>query len=249
MPLFLHKTDARALLLFCSMARFTALGSPSLFDWAGIHFCLSQIKGFASHKNDWLCPQCNSAPEDLNHLWTCPYILPDLNPCLTHRSEVIKFRDSCLSAFLFLKSLDVAFQTGFSALDCWNYDTPSLSCLWLTRGLLPAHLTMFLKQYFPLSVIYKTISPLLNDFQVELYGEIWLCQNVLFHAWEESQGISAASKLHGLSLNSPTIITSSQLHKSSLATVSQDSWISWISSSIIQGGSWISHLDFLHRLT
>ncbi|PKK45455.1 hypothetical protein RhiirC2_803929 [Rhizophagus irregularis] len=43
--------DARALLSFCSMARFTALGSPSLFDWAGIHFCLSQIKGFASHKN------------------------------------------------------------------------------------------------------------------------------------------------------------------------------------------------------
>ncbi|EXX66600.1 hypothetical protein RirG_122250 [Rhizophagus irregularis DAOM 197198w] len=43
--------DARALLSFCSMARFTALGSPSLFDWAGIYFCLSQIKGFASHKN------------------------------------------------------------------------------------------------------------------------------------------------------------------------------------------------------
>ncbi|PKC52596.1 hypothetical protein RhiirA1_481153 [Rhizophagus irregularis] len=43
--------DARALLSFCSMAHFTALGPPSLFDWAGIHFCLSQIKGFASHKN------------------------------------------------------------------------------------------------------------------------------------------------------------------------------------------------------
>ncbi|PKK55835.1 hypothetical protein RhiirC2_801400 [Rhizophagus irregularis] len=210
--------DAHALLSFCSMARFTALGSPSLFDWAGIHFCLSQIKGFASHKNGhpefwifhWLCPQCNSAPEDLNHLWTCPYILPDLNPCLTHRSEVIKFRDSCLFAFLSLKSLDVAFQTGFSALDCWNYETPSTSCLWLTRGLLPVHLTAFLKQYFPLSVIYKTISPLLNDFQVELYGEIWLCRNVLFHAWKESQGISAASKLRGPSLNSSPINSSPQ---------------------------------------
>ncbi|PKK51415.1 hypothetical protein RhiirC2_803298 [Rhizophagus irregularis] len=43
--------DARALLSFCSMTRFTALGSPSLFDWAGIHFCLSQIKGIASHQN------------------------------------------------------------------------------------------------------------------------------------------------------------------------------------------------------
>ncbi|CAB5383618.1 unnamed protein product [Rhizophagus irregularis] len=274
--------DARALLSFCSMARFTALGSPSLFDWAGIHFCLSQIKGFASHKNgrpefwifrikllldmlptlttlqqrkshlyspDWLCLQCNSAPEDLNHLWTCPYILPELNPCLTHRSEVVKFRDSCLSSFLSLKPLDITFQTGFSALDCWNYETPSLSCLWLTRGLLPAHLTTYLKQYFPLSTIYKTISPLLNDFQVELYGEIWLCRNVLFHAWEESQGISAASKLRGPSSTAPSTISSSQSHYSSLATVSQDFWISWISSSIIRDGSWISHLDFLRRLT
>ncbi|GET67054.1 ribonuclease H-like domain-containing protein [Rhizophagus irregularis DAOM 181602=DAOM 197198] len=274
--------DARAFLSFCSLARFTALGSPSLFDWAGIYFCLSQIKGFASHRNgrpefwifrikllldmlptlttlqqrkpylyfpDWLCPQCNSAPEDLNHLWTCPYILPDLNPCLTHRSAVIKFRDSCLSSLLSLKSLDISFHTEFFALDCWNYETPSPSCLWLTRGLLPAHLTAFLNQHFPLSVIYKIISPLLNDFQVELYGEIWLCRNVLFHAWEESQGISAASKLHGPSTNSSPIATSPHQHSSPLASVSQDSWISWISSSIIRGGSWISHLDFLRRLT
>ncbi|GBC30119.2 ribonuclease H-like domain-containing protein [Rhizophagus irregularis DAOM 181602=DAOM 197198] len=273
--------DARALLSFCLLARFTALGSPSLFDWAGIYFCLSQIKGFASHKNgrpefwifrikllldmlptlttlqqrkpylyspDWLCPQCNSAPEDLNHLWTCPYILPELNPCLTHRSEVIKFRDSCLSSFLSLKSLDISFQTEFFALECWNYEAPSSSCLWLTRGLLPAHLTAFLNQHFSLSVIYKTISPLLNDFQVKLYGEIWLCRNVLFHAWEESQGISAASKLRGPSITTTSTI-SPHHHNSSLATVSQDSWISWISSSIIRGGSWISHLDFLRRLT
>ncbi|PKC60028.1 hypothetical protein RhiirA1_468606 [Rhizophagus irregularis] len=88
-----------------------------------------------------------------------------------------------------------------------------------------------------------------NDFQVELYGEIWLCRNVLFHAWEESQGISAAFKLRDPSTNSPSIATSSQKHNSSLASVSQDFWISWISSSIIWGGSWISHLDFLCRLT
>ncbi|EXX66017.1 hypothetical protein RirG_127810 [Rhizophagus irregularis DAOM 197198w] len=35
----------------------------------------------------------------------------------------------------------------------------------------------------------------------------------------------------------------------SLATVSSDSWVSWVSSSIIRGGSWISHLDFWRRLT
>ncbi|GET61552.1 RNA-directed DNA polymerase from mobile element jockey-like [Rhizophagus irregularis DAOM 181602=DAOM 197198] len=255
--------DARALLSFCSLARFTALGFVShkngrpefwifriklLLDMLPTLTTLQQRKPYL-YSPDWLCPQCNSAPEDLNHLWTCPYILPDLNPCLTHRSEVIKFRDSCLSSFLSLKSLDNSFHTKFFALDCWNYEAPSSSCLWLTRGLLPAHLTAFLNQYFPLSVIYKIISPLLNDFQVELYGEIWLCRNVLFHAWEESQGISAASKLRGPSTNSLPNTTSPQQHNSSLASVSQDSWISWISSSIIRGGSWISHLDFLRRLT
>ncbi|PKB95159.1 hypothetical protein RhiirA5_437265 [Rhizophagus irregularis] len=194
--------DARALLSFCSMARFTALGSPALFDWAGIYFCLSQIKGFVSHKNGhpefWIF--------HLNHLWTCPYILPELNLCLTHRTEVIKFRDACITSFLSLKSLDLSFQEEFSTLDCWDFETPSSSCLWLTRGLLPAHLTLFLKQYFPLSVVYKTISPLLNDFQVELYGEIWLYRNVLFHAWEESQGITATSKLRGPSITSTSTV-------------------------------------------
>ncbi|CAB4420333.1 unnamed protein product [Rhizophagus irregularis] len=197
--------DARNFLSFCSLARFTALGSPALFDWAGIHYSLFQIKSFASHNNghpefwifrikllldmlptlttlqqrkpylyslDWLCPQCNTAPEDINHLWICPYILPELNPCLTYRKEVIKFRDDCITAFTSLKTLPDSFCGKFSVLDCWNYITPSTSCLWLTRGLLPAHLTDFLKEYFSLSVIYKVISPLLNDFQLELYGEI-----------------------------------------------------------------------------
>ncbi|GET52820.1 hypothetical protein GLOIN_2v1785823 [Rhizophagus irregularis DAOM 181602=DAOM 197198] len=244
--------DARALLSFCSLARFTALSSPSLFDWAGIYFCLSQIKGFASHRNGrpefWIfrikllldmLPTLTTLQQRKPYLYSPDWLCP----------QFIKFRDSCLSSFLSLKSLDISFHTEFFALDCWNYEAPSSSCLWLTRELLPAHLTAFLNQHFPLSVIYKIISPLLNDFQVELYGEIWLCRNVLFHAWEESQGISAASKLRGPSTNSSPITTSPQQHNSSLASVSQDSWITWISSSIIRGGSWISHLDFLRRLT
>ncbi|PKY58068.1 hypothetical protein RhiirA4_479652 [Rhizophagus irregularis] len=200
--------DARNFLSFCSLARFTALGSPALFDWA------------------------------------------ELNPCLTHRKEVIKFRDDCITAFSSSKNLPDLFSDGFSALNCWDYNTPSASCLWLTRGLLPAHLTDFLKEYFPLSIIYKVISPLLNDFQLELYGEIWLCRNVLFHAWEESQGILPSSKSKTKGDPTPiSSIISSHHHNSSLASVPQDSWISWISSSIIRGGSWISHLDFLRRLT
>ncbi|PKB95682.1 hypothetical protein RhiirA5_436259 [Rhizophagus irregularis] len=113
------------------MARFTAFGSPALFDWADMLPTLTTLQQRIPYlySLDWLCPQCNSAPEDLNHLWTCPYILPDLNPCLTYRSEVIKFRDSCLSSFLSLKSLVTSFQIGFSTLNCWDYKTPSLSCL------------------------------------------------------------------------------------------------------------------------
>ncbi|PKC12673.1 hypothetical protein RhiirA5_411516 [Rhizophagus irregularis] len=187
------------------------------------------------YSSDWLYPQCNSAPEDLNHLWTCPYILPDLNPYLTHRNEIIKFWNSCFTTFSALKILPISFQDDFSALNCWQFETPSSSYLWLIRGLLPAHLTSFLKNYFPLSVVYKTLFPLLNDFQVELYGEIWLCQNVFFHAWEESQGISASSKTRDPSTVSSSVI--SPHHNCSLATVPQDSWISWISSSIIRGGS------------
>ncbi|PKY34483.1 hypothetical protein RhiirB3_454238 [Rhizophagus irregularis] len=137
--------------------------------------------------NDWLCPQCNSsAPENLNHLWVCSYILSDLNPCLTYQSEIAKFQDICLVSFLNLKSLPTSFQDEFSALNCWNFTTPFPFCLWLTRRLLPTHLTIFLLNYFSLSVVYQIISPLLNDFQVALYGEIWLYQNILFHAWEES---------------------------------------------------------------
>ncbi|PKB97369.1 hypothetical protein RhiirA5_433277 [Rhizophagus irregularis] len=182
-------SNARNLLSFCSLARFTVLGPPTFFDWAGIHFCLSNMLPTLTtlqqrkpylYSLDWLCSQCNSAPKDLNHLWTCHYILPDLNLCLTYRTEI------------------------------------------LTRGLLPAHLTPFLKNYFSLSVVYKTLSPLLKDFQVKLYGKIWLCKNILFHAWEESQGISASSKTQGLSTVFSSNI-SSHHHNSSLATVSQDS--------------------------
>ncbi|GET65423.1 hypothetical protein GLOIN_2v1785001 [Rhizophagus irregularis DAOM 181602=DAOM 197198] len=81
----------------------------------------------------------------------------------------------------------------------------------------------------------NTISSFLNDFQVELYGEIWLYRNVLFHTWEKSQGISASSKSCGPSAIFSSIIFP-HYHNSSLALISQNSWISWISSFIIQGG-------------
>ncbi|PKY62733.1 hypothetical protein RhiirA4_489765, partial [Rhizophagus irregularis] len=218
--------DARNFLSFCSLARFTALGSPTLFDWTATK-TPHLFSGLA-------LPECNSAPEDINHLWTCSYILPELNPCTTHRNEIIKFWDDCIAAFTFLKTLPDSFHDDFSALDCWNYNTPSASYLWLTRGLLPAHLTTYLKEFFSLSAIYKVISPLLNDFQLDLYGEIWLCQNVLFHAWEESQGISASSKTKGGPTFTFFSTVSSHHHNLSLASVPQDSWISWISSSIIR---------------
>ncbi|PKY56349.1 hypothetical protein RhiirA4_476593 [Rhizophagus irregularis] len=145
------------------------------------------------YSSEWLCPQCNSAPKDINHLWTCPYILPDLNPCLTHQNEIVKFRNACIASFSSLKTLPASFNDEFSTLDCWNFVS------------LPR--------------------PIYGLPEVELYGEIWLCRNVLFHAWEESQGISASSKLCGPSSVSHST-TSPHHHNSSLVTVPQDSWIS-----------------------
>ncbi|PKC04994.1 hypothetical protein RhiirA5_421481 [Rhizophagus irregularis] len=156
-------------------------------SFISLSFCLlSALRSEIYAIIDWLCPQCNSsAPENLNHLWACSYILSDLNPCLTYQSEIAKFQDICLVSFLNLKSLPTSFQDEFFALNCWNFTTPFPFCLWLTRRLLPTHLTIFLLNYFSLSVVYQIISPFLNDFQVALYGEIWLYQNILFHAWEE----------------------------------------------------------------
>ncbi|PKB99314.1 hypothetical protein RhiirA5_429919 [Rhizophagus irregularis] len=65
-------SDAHNLLSFCSLARFTAFDPPVLFDWAEIHFCLSSIKGFASHKNGHL------------EFWIfCIKLLLDMLPTLT----------------------------------------------------------------------------------------------------------------------------------------------------------------------
>ncbi|CAB4407193.1 unnamed protein product [Rhizophagus irregularis] len=72
-------------------------------------------------------------------------------------------------------------------------------------------------------------------------------RNVFFHLWLDSQEHVPKSSSVSSSLSS--FIPSSSTSGSSLATVSQDSWFTWISSSIIRGGSWISHLDFLRRLT
>ncbi|GET59532.1 hypothetical protein RIR_jg1385.t3 [Rhizophagus irregularis DAOM 181602=DAOM 197198] len=37
----------------------------------------------------WLCPQCNSFPETLDHLWTCPYILPEFSPLNTFKTLLL----------------------------------------------------------------------------------------------------------------------------------------------------------------
>ncbi|CAB4409421.1 unnamed protein product [Rhizophagus irregularis] len=141
---------------------------------------------------------------------------------------------------LLLKTNSASSASDFSALDCWDFITPSSSCLWLTRGLFPTALIKFLNTFLPKNKILTILSPLLLQFHERLYMDIWLPRNVFFHLWLESQT--------RISISSPssTFLTTSG---SSLATVSQDSWISWISSFIIQGGSWISHLDFLRRLT
>ncbi|PKC52844.1 hypothetical protein RhiirA1_480552 [Rhizophagus irregularis] len=52
-----------------------------------------------------------------------------------------------------------------------------------------------------------------------------------------------SSIIHPSSNISPCSLTPS------LVTVSLDSWVSWVFSYVIRGGSWISHLDFWRCLT
>ncbi|EXX65507.1 hypothetical protein RirG_132590 [Rhizophagus irregularis DAOM 197198w] len=80
----------------------------------------------------WLCPQCNSFPETLDHLWTCPYILPEFSPLNTFKTLLLALRTNYLDKFLsasFLIPLPDSFATEFMALDCWDCDPPSFSCL------------------------------------------------------------------------------------------------------------------------
>ncbi|PKY30248.1 hypothetical protein RhiirB3_447234 [Rhizophagus irregularis] len=96
---------------------------------------------------NWLCPQCNSSPETLNHLWTCPYILPEFSPLNTFKTLLLALRTNYLDKFLSASSLiplPNSFAAEFTALNCWDCDPPSISCLRLARSLIPISLTEFL---------------------------------------------------------------------------------------------------------
>ncbi|EXX73560.1 hypothetical protein RirG_059210 [Rhizophagus irregularis DAOM 197198w] len=203
----------------------------------------------------WLCPQCNSFPETLDHLWTCPYILPEFSPLNTFKTLLLNFLTNCLDKFLSASSLiplPDSFAADFISLNCWDCDPPSVSCLRLARGLIPTSLAEFLGTYFSLLLIWSILDTPLHDFHFDLYVQIWLCRSIFFHHWESAQGITKKLKLSALGSSSISCTSSNVPPDSStpsLATVSSDSWVSWVSSSIIRGGSWISHLDFWRRLT
>ncbi|GET57708.1 reverse transcriptase family protein [Rhizophagus irregularis DAOM 181602=DAOM 197198] len=203
----------------------------------------------------WLCPQCNSFPETLDHLWTCPYILPEFSPLQTFKTLLLALRTTYLDNFLSASSLiplPDSFAAEFMALNCWDCDPPSISCLRLTRGLIPISLTGFLGIYFSLPTIWSILDTPLHDFHFDLYVQIWLCRSIFFHHWELAQGITKKMKSSALgpsSILQPSSNIPLDSSTPSLATASLDSWVSWVSSSIIRGGSWISHLDFWRRLT
>ncbi|EXX59799.1 hypothetical protein RirG_185790 [Rhizophagus irregularis DAOM 197198w] len=203
----------------------------------------------------WLCPQCNSFPETLDHLWTCPYILPEFSPLKTFKTLLLALRTTYLDHFLSASSLmplPDSFAAEFMALNCWDCDPPSIACLRLTRGLIPKSLTEFLGTFFSSPTIWSILDTPLHDFHFDLYVQIWLCRSIFFHHWELAQGITKQMKSSALGPSSilrPSSYIPLDSSTPSLATASLDSWVSWVSSSIIRGGSWISHLDFWRRLT
>ncbi|GET65127.1 ribonuclease H-like domain-containing protein [Rhizophagus irregularis DAOM 181602=DAOM 197198] len=161
----------------------------------------------------WPCPQCNFSPETLNHLWTCPYILPEFSPFNTFKTLLLELRTVCLEKFLSatpLIPLPDSFVAEFTALDCWECDFPSSSCLRLARGLIPISLTGFLGLYFSSSVIWSILDTPLHDFHFDLYVQIWLCRSVFFHHWESAQGITNKMKSSVIG-PSPISYSSSQI--------------------------------------
>ncbi|GBC34526.2 RNA-directed DNA polymerase from mobile element jockey-like [Rhizophagus irregularis DAOM 181602=DAOM 197198] len=197
--------DAKTLLTLALLPRFNSSSSTSDIDWACTKFCLINDKQFRRkphlYNPSWLCPQCNSFPETLDHLWTCPYILPEFSPLNTFKTLLLALRTNYLDKFLsasFLIPLPDSFAAEFIALDCWDCDPPSFSCLRLARGLIPLSLTEFLGIYFSSPTIWSILDTPLHDFHFDLYVQIWLCRSIFFHHWESAQGITKKMKLSAL---------------------------------------------------
>ncbi|CAB4416056.1 unnamed protein product [Rhizophagus irregularis] len=142
--------EARNLLSFSSLSRFSLLAPVNTTFSFRLKILLDMLPTLtalqkrdpASYPPDWLCALCHSAPEDLDHLWTCPYIYPGYH-----------------------------FLMEFSALDCLGFTTPSSPCLWLARGLLPVDLVQLLPQiYSRKKILTIFIFAYDLDFQEQLIG-------------------------------------------------------------------------------
>ncbi|PKB97417.1 hypothetical protein RhiirA5_433197 [Rhizophagus irregularis] len=229
--------DAKSLLTLAILPRFHSNFSISDTDWACTKFCLNNKTRFISHQNG------RSKFCAFYHLWTCPYILPEFSPFITFKKLLLALRTGYLDKFIStasLKPLPDSFAADFAAIDCWDCDPPSSSCLRLARELIPIFLTGFLGNYFSPFTIWSILESPLHDFQFDLYVQIWLCRSIFFHHWESAQGITKKMKLSTFGLS----VISHSSHKTSpvsltpsLAIISLDSWVSWVSSSIICGRS------------
>ncbi|PKK65358.1 hypothetical protein RhiirC2_786270 [Rhizophagus irregularis] len=178
--------DAKNLLALALLPRFNLNSSISNIDWACTKFCFNNKQLQFSHRNNRseFCAFLHSSPETLDHLWTYPYILPEFNPFNTFKTLLLDLSTVDLDKFLSatpLIPLPNSFIAEFTAIDCWECDTPSTSCLRLTRGLIPMSLTNFLGTYFLPSNIWSILDTSLHNFYFDLYVQIWLCRSIFFH--------------------------------------------------------------------
>ncbi|GBC41916.2 reverse transcriptase family protein [Rhizophagus irregularis DAOM 181602=DAOM 197198] len=132
-----------------SLSRFSHLAPVEYFDWKVLLDMLPTLTALQKRKPslyppDWLCPLCHFASEDMNHLWICPYIIPDASPKSIYHKLILSFHDACVTSFSELASFSDTFLLEFFTLDCWNFTTSSPSYLWLTRGLYPVDLVQHL---------------------------------------------------------------------------------------------------------
>ncbi|PKB93079.1 hypothetical protein RhiirA5_442403 [Rhizophagus irregularis] len=115
--------DAKSLLTLAVLPRFNFNSSISDIDWTYMLLTLTTLQRRKPYLYDlsWLCPQCNSSPETLDHLWTCPYILPEFSPLNTFKTLLLDLRTNYLDNLLSatpLISLQDSFVDDFTAIDC-----------------------------------------------------------------------------------------------------------------------------------
>ena len=186
------------------------------------------------------CPLChNNVPEDLKHLWFCPYFATESTLLISKTKEHFFTQLSALNT----KNRPINFDS-IGTLSCWNRDRSAatrLDFVLLFRGFIPLDLTNSLpkciKKQDALNALFSTLTSTRATFRLH----IWLprCEQVT--KFEEARNISRSDKFSRYNSSTTSRSATSKTH--SLSHLSGN-WKSWIERSIRSGSDdWLGFLE------